>query len=772
MKNSLSQVSQRAGRIRGYAGGGAVRGPGTGTSDSISAKLSDGEFVLPADTVRKVGVKSLRDLVHATHTPVKAKPGRHNYANGGHVGVKREDYVGNAFKAMEQQREATAQAGQQAAASAQAEGEAAAQRKGGAPEDQPRNNSFGDAAAAASNPGVTQVGAAPAPVATPAAEPAATVANIPQPALQSVPAGANSFGNAAAAARDSSVAQVLTGTQDARTRLLGPDAIPTGGMKAPAPDGSQDNPLNTDIGRNATNTLAALPGAGTMMKAGRMVGLAAQSADAARDIGAVNVAASAMRGLVAPALSAATLSSVGSTEKPAAAAPSPSIPTAEAGAGRGLINPSMADPAKPLPSPAPSPAPQPGYGPIGDRTTLTNEQAATMNPGGRVTVTRNANGTTEFSGGDVSGQVSYNNSSGKALPGGGLNGKGLSGFDVAPAGANVALGPNGSYAFGSGGAQSPSSAAQRSPVGMTVEQAQREGLVGERVGYNPAYDQRLTGVGGRPSAQNTAAADNLAANQEQGARARLMGAGASEPSASGISVPTIQHSGNSWQARQDLKNLETGASSIYGKSAWAPKNYTEARQGAYKAAFDADLALKGGKNPMLEQALREQGATQRTGMQEQGGTARARLLEAGRNDRFGQEQGLAREKFGLEQTAAGYQNRGAQRIEKAQQDLEAAGDDPAKQRSARQRLLGLMGKQDDDAWQGIALQGATDAHGNKTEGVLAALNKRTGDVRRLDQGGGANAPAALPPRDKLVAGQTYQTARGQAVWDGSKFNPK
>lgn len=161
-----------------------------------------------------------------------------------------------------------------------------------------------------------------------------------------------------------------------------------------------------------------------------------------------------------------------------------------------------------------------------------------------------------------------------------------------------------------------------------------------------------------------------------------------------------------------------------------------------------------------------------TEMQEQGGTARARLMEAGRNDRFGQEQGLARDKFGLEQTAAGYQNRGAQRIEKAQQDLEAAGDDPAKQRSARQRLLGLMGKQDDDAWQGIALQGATDAHGNKTEGVLAALNKRTGDVRRLDQGSGANAPAALPPRDKLVAGQTYQTARGQAVWDGSKFNPK
>lgn len=39
------------------------------------------------------------------------------------------------------------------------------------------------------------------------------------------------------------------------------DQIPTGGMRAPAADGSQNNPLNTDLGRNVTNTLNALPGA-------------------------------------------------------------------------------------------------------------------------------------------------------------------------------------------------------------------------------------------------------------------------------------------------------------------------------------------------------------------------------------------------------------------------------------------------------------------------------------------------------------------------------
>ena len=66
------------------ARGGHVRGPGTGTSDSIPAMLSDGEFVVPADTVRKVGVRRLQDLVDSTHKYVgSSRPGQ--FANGGMV---------------------------------------------------------------------------------------------------------------------------------------------------------------------------------------------------------------------------------------------------------------------------------------------------------------------------------------------------------------------------------------------------------------------------------------------------------------------------------------------------------------------------------------------------------------------------------------------------------------------------------------------------------------------------------------------------------------
>jgi hypothetical protein len=38
-----------------FAVGGEVTGPGTGTSDSVPARLSDGEFVVTADAVRGAG---------------------------------------------------------------------------------------------------------------------------------------------------------------------------------------------------------------------------------------------------------------------------------------------------------------------------------------------------------------------------------------------------------------------------------------------------------------------------------------------------------------------------------------------------------------------------------------------------------------------------------------------------------------------------------------------------------------------------------------------
>jgi hypothetical protein len=50
------------GKVFGFAEGGMVRGPGSGTSDSIPARLSNGEFVQPARTVAHYGADFMEAL--------------------------------------------------------------------------------------------------------------------------------------------------------------------------------------------------------------------------------------------------------------------------------------------------------------------------------------------------------------------------------------------------------------------------------------------------------------------------------------------------------------------------------------------------------------------------------------------------------------------------------------------------------------------------------------------------------------------------------------
>ena len=52
---TYANPNYREGGILDLQGGGESIGPGTGTSDSIPAMLSDGEFVMTADAVRGAG---------------------------------------------------------------------------------------------------------------------------------------------------------------------------------------------------------------------------------------------------------------------------------------------------------------------------------------------------------------------------------------------------------------------------------------------------------------------------------------------------------------------------------------------------------------------------------------------------------------------------------------------------------------------------------------------------------------------------------------------
>jgi hypothetical protein len=68
---AVSDVGSSIGDFFGWKEGGHIQGPGTGTSDSIPARLSDGEYVIPADVVDKMGVEFFDMLRASLHTPAR-----------------------------------------------------------------------------------------------------------------------------------------------------------------------------------------------------------------------------------------------------------------------------------------------------------------------------------------------------------------------------------------------------------------------------------------------------------------------------------------------------------------------------------------------------------------------------------------------------------------------------------------------------------------------------------------------------------------------------
>jgi hypothetical protein len=63
-----------------FAGSGPVNGPGSGVSDSIPARLSDGEFVFTAKATEEIGVENLETLMKEAEAKAE---GRQGFAMGG-----------------------------------------------------------------------------------------------------------------------------------------------------------------------------------------------------------------------------------------------------------------------------------------------------------------------------------------------------------------------------------------------------------------------------------------------------------------------------------------------------------------------------------------------------------------------------------------------------------------------------------------------------------------------------------------------------------------
>ena len=723
---AISQYSgmsamQRREKEQGLADGGVIRGPGTGTSDSIATEAEPGTFIMPADSTKAIGPRVLEQM--GKKVPVRLSNGEYE--------MPPEQVMGLGAAVLEALKDGTHTPVEQ-------EGGMAAQKlaSGGMVENDVTRvgNSYsgGNVGGDVSINGQTGGGTVSTSSWTKPAAPAAPVpAPAPAPATATQPAAAPVAAPAPAAPapmgwaeRNAQRSNQVTASSivDSPERRAAQAALAPAPMAAPAPapdpspvgmsvDQAQRQGLvGARIGYNpaydqrltgAQGTPSAQNTAAASTQPAAPMGWAERNAQRSNQVTASSIVDSPERRTAQAALAPAPM---------AAPAPAPAAPTA---AQRFGTLPGM------------TPPPQR----YADGGTVTNEQESDYARQMRAL------------GGALVDGASWVGKTLVSAPGYGLN------KTPAPAPAPAAA---------SRLAAAPTPGAGRGMVNPPAVNPSAPRPVAP-----PPAPSLSSGV---PSAQADDAATSLSRRGAADALAQMPNAPAP------VTAPTVRNSTNDWAARKALENAATAASSITANgSAWDKTGRGDSpAQAAYKAALATDLALQQAQPNMEQAAMRENAGIQREGMQQDGATTRTGMTEQGANAR---EQGrniLARDEFNLRKEASGLQTRAAQRRESAYDNYSKAKTDEDRQAIAKQ-FPDLFGQAKDAAHRMEVVRGKTDPMTGQSSGdYVVVQDPKTGEVRQI-QMGAAPAPQALPPKDQLKAGQTYQTPRGPARWDGKQF---
>lgn len=152
--------------------------------------------------------------------------------------------------------------------------------------------------------------------------------------------------------------------------------------------------------------------------------------------------------------------------------------------------------------------------------------------------------------------------------------------------------------------------------------------------------------------------------------------------------------------------------------------------------------------------------------------ARVKMAEIASRERQNAQTGAReQEQLGMTRTEHVAKMAREKQLADAQAEYLAAGDDPVKLKAAERKLMVLGGKQQ-AAVRAFAVPGGQGFNADGTPYTIASSVYDPDTKQFIQQGGPQGVqPAALPPKDKLVKGQTYPTPRGNAVWDGQQFTP-
>lgn len=258
-------------------------------------------------------------------------------------------------------------------------------------------------------------------------------------------------------------------------------------------------------------------------------------------------------------------------------------------------------------------------------------------------------------------------------------------------------------------------------------------------GKNIGADAQI--VGGRGvgsiSAQNNAAATALA-DRSSGfglASMRQPTQDQTQPGL-GMNFGTPLSSANSWQARNDLRNLEVSASSI---------NATNLQKQAYQTAQAADQQARTGSDPGT--VARTQAGAQMFGAA-QAADAQRGATAAGLTQ-FGQRNKIDQARLGLDTQAAGFQAADQKALADAKAGVLAA-KTPQEQEAARQKLASIMGKGEPNYSNRFVKLAGGESDPDKM-GVTRKLPDQIFDAEtRSMVSGGQAAKAATPPEGTRV----------------------
>lgn len=196
------------------------------------------------------------------------------------------------------------------------------------------------------------------------------------------------------------------------------------------------------------------------------------------------------------------------------------------------------------------------------------------------------------------------------------------------------------------------------------------------------------------------------------------------------------NSSNSWQARNNLRNLEVSASSIMNKGT---RSRPSTEQLAYQKALEADIASVGGMDPGT--IARTQADASRYGADQR--LAGDRMNTIANVASNAQRNNLAAQELGLKREAQGIQTRAALQQEALRNTLVNPNATPEQRRVAQRSLSALSGKSAADRLQVVNLPDSTNDMGVVMKGGQDVVRfQEDGTVERVPVASQGRAPAA------------------------------